>query len=62
LLSLSGVVFAGALIGIPGMTTAIVMIAAASSEGAGANPVVSGAVTTASAAPFLVAAMGLRRY
>jgi hypothetical protein len=40
------------------MTTAIVMIAAASSEGADANPVVSRAVTTASAGPFLVAAMG----
>ena len=59
---LARVAFAGALIGIAGMTTAIVMIAAASSEGAGANPVVSRAVTTASAGPFLVAAMGLPRY
>jgi hypothetical protein len=55
---LARVAFAGALIGIAGMTTAIVMIAAASSEGADANPVVSRAVTTASAGPFLVAAMG----
>jgi hypothetical protein len=55
---LARVAFAGALIGIAGMTTAIVMIAAASSEGADANPMVSRAVTTASAGPFLVAAMG----
>ena len=55
---LARVAFAGALIGIAGMTTAIVMIAAASSEGADANPLVSRAVTTASAGPFLVAAMG----
>jgi hypothetical protein len=55
---LARVAFAGALTGIAGMTMAIVMIAAASSEGAGANPVVSRAVTTASAGPFLVAAMG----
>jgi hypothetical protein len=55
---LARVALAGALIGIAGMTTAIVMIAAASSEGADANPVVSRAVTTASAGPFLVAAMG----
>jgi hypothetical protein len=55
---LARVAFAGALIGIAGMTTAIVMIAAATSEGADADPVVSRAVTTASAGPFLVAAMG----
>jgi Domain of unknown function (DUF4386) len=55
---LARVAFAGALTGIAGMTTAIVMIAAATSEGADANPVVSRAVTTASAGPFLVAAMG----
>jgi hypothetical protein len=55
---LARVAFAGALTGIAGMTTAIVMIAAASSEGADANPMVSRAVTTASAGPFLVAAMG----
>lgn len=40
------------------MTMAIVMIAAADSEGADANPVVSRAVTTASAGPFLVSGMG----
>jgi hypothetical protein len=55
---LARVAFAGALTGIAGMTSAIVMIAAASSEGADADPVVSRAVTTASAGPFLVSAMG----
>jgi hypothetical protein len=55
---LASVAFAGALTGIAGMTTAIVMIAAATSEGVDADPAVSRAVTTASAGPFLVAAMG----
>ena len=55
---LARVAFAGALIGIAGMTTAIVMIASATSEGVDANPVVSRAVATASAGPFLVSAMG----
>jgi len=55
---LARVAFAGAIVGIAGMATAIVMIAAASSEGNDADPVVSRAVTTASAGPFLVSAMG----
>jgi hypothetical protein len=55
---LARVAFAGALTGIAGMTMAIVMIAAATSEGVDADPVLSRAVTTASAGPFLVAAMG----
>jgi hypothetical protein len=55
---LARVAFAGAIVGIAGMATAIVIIAAASSEGAEADPVVSRAVTTASAGPFLVSAMG----
>jgi hypothetical protein len=50
--------FAGALTGIAGMSIAIVIIASATSEGADADPVVSRAVATASAGPFLVAAMG----
>ena len=41
---------------------AFVTLAAASSEGADANPVVSRAVTTASAGPFLVAAMGFAAF
>ena len=59
---LSRVAFAGALVGITGMTTAIVMVSAATTEGADANAVVSRAVATALAGPFLVSAMGLRRY
>jgi hypothetical protein len=55
---LARVAFAGAMIGIAGMATAIVMIATASSEGADADPVVSRAVTTASGGPFFVSAMG----
>jgi hypothetical protein len=55
---LARVAFAGALTGMAGMATAIVMIAAATSEGPDADPVVSRAVTTASAGPFLVSAMG----
>jgi hypothetical protein len=55
---LARVAFAGALTGIAGMASAIVMIAAATSEGGDADPVVSRAVTTASAGPFLVSAMG----
>ena len=55
---LARVAFAGALVGIAGMTTAIVMVSAATTEGADANPVVSRAVATALAGPFLVSAMG----
>jgi hypothetical protein len=50
--------FAGAITGIAGMSIAIVMVASATSEGADADPVVTRAVATASAGPFLVAAMG----
>jgi hypothetical protein len=50
--------FAGAITGIAGMTTAIVIIASATSEGADADPVVTRAVATASAGPFLLSAMG----
>jgi hypothetical protein len=55
---LARVAFAGALTGMAGMAMAIVMVAAATSEGPDADPVVSRAVTTASAGPFLVSAMG----
>jgi hypothetical protein len=50
--------FAGGIIGIAGMTIAIVIIASATSEGADVDPVVSRAVATTSAGPFLVSAMG----
>ena len=55
---LARVAFAGALIGIAGMSIAVVTIAGATSEGANADPVVSRAVATASSGPYLVAAMG----
>ena len=55
---LGRVAFAGALTGIAGMSMALVTMAAASSEGANANPVVSRAVTAAAGGPFLIAAMG----
>ena len=55
---LAHVAFAGAVVGAAGIAMAIVMVGAATSEGADADPVVSRAVTTASAGPYLVAAMG----
>ncbi|MDQ3866671.1 MAG: hypothetical protein M3304_07555 [Actinomycetota bacterium] len=54
--------FAGAVVGMAGMAIAIVMIASATSEGADADPVVSRAVATASAGPFLVAAVGFAAF
>ena len=59
---LARVAFAGGVTGIAGMTTAIVMIASATSEGADVDPVVTRAVATASAGPFLVAAMGFAAF
>jgi hypothetical protein len=56
---LARVAFAGAVVGAAGIATAIVTVAAATSEGADADPVVTRAVTTASAGPYLVSAMGL---
>ena len=55
---LARVAYAGAITGITGITMAIVMIAAAATEGADADPVVSRAVTTAAAGPYFIAAMG----
>ena len=56
---LARVAFAGAVVGAAALATAIVMVAAATSEGADADPVVSRAVAgAASAGPYLVAAMG----
>ena len=56
---LARIAFAGAIVGITGITTAIVMIAATATEGADADPVVSRAVASAAAAgPYFVAAMG----
>jgi hypothetical protein len=50
--------FGGGLTGMAGMAMASVTLAAASSNGADADAVVSKAVATASGGPFLVAAMG----
>lgn len=55
---LARVAFAGGVVGATGLAMAIVMVGAATSEGAHADPIVSRAVATASAGPYLVAAMG----
>jgi len=55
---LAQVAFAGAVVGTASLATAIVMVSAATSVGADADPVVSRAVATATAGPYLVAAMG----
>lgn len=53
---LARVAFAGAVIGMAAMAMAIVIIGAAATNGAHVDPVVSKAVATAAAGPFLVAA------
>jgi hypothetical protein len=55
---LARVAFAGAITGMAGMVMAIVIISGATTEGADANPVVTRAVASASAGPFLLSAMG----
>ena len=56
---LARVAFAGALIGVTGITTAVIIIAGATAPGAEADPVVSKAVASATVVgPFLVGAMG----
>ena len=57
---LARVEVAGALTGITGMTTAIVIIASSDSAGANANPVITRAVASASAGPFLFRRWGLQ--
>jgi hypothetical protein len=59
---LARVAFGGALTGMAGIATASVMLAAAGSNGADVDPVVSKAVATASGGPFLVAAMGFAAF
>ena len=59
---LARVAFGGGLTGMAGMAMASVTLAAASSNGADADPVVSKAVATASGGPFLVAAMGFAAF
>jgi len=55
---LTRVAFAGAVVGITGITMAVVMIAGASAEGGEVDPTVIRAVASATVGPFLVAAMG----
>lgn len=52
----------GALTGMAGMAMASVTLAAASTNGAEVDPVVSKAVATASGGPFLLAAMGFAAF
>ncbi len=59
---LARVAFAGAITGMAGMTMAIVMISGATTEGADANPVVTRAIASASAGPFLLSAMGFAAF
>jgi hypothetical protein len=59
---LARVAFAGAVTGMAGMAIAIVTIASATSEGADVDPVVTRAVASASAGPFLVSAMGFAAF
>jgi len=55
---LARVAFAGAITGMAGMTMAIVIISSATTEGADTNPVVTRAIASTSAGPFLLSAMG----
>ena len=59
---LARVAFAGAITGMAGMAMAIVIISGATTEGADANPIVTRAVATASAGPFLLSAMGFAAF
>jgi hypothetical protein len=59
---LARVAFGGGLTGVGGIAMASVMLAAAGSNGADVDPVVSKAVATASGGPFLVAAMGFAAF
>ena len=59
---LAHVAFGGALTGMAGIAMASVTLAAASTNGADVDPVVSKAVATAAGGPFLVAAMGFAAF
>jgi hypothetical protein len=54
--------FGGAVTGMTGMAMTIVIIASSDSEGANANPVITRAVASASAGPFLVSAMAFAAF
>jgi hypothetical protein len=59
---LARVAFGGALTGMAGIAMASVTLAAASTNGADVDPVVSKAVATAAGGPFLLAAMGFAAF
>lgn len=59
---LSRVVFAGGLVGVASMAMALVTMAAASSDGSKVDPVVSKAVATGAAGPYMTAAMGFSAF
>jgi hypothetical protein len=56
--ALADFAFGGALVGIAGIGVALVTVASATSEGSDADPVAIRAVASASAGPYMVAAMG----
>jgi hypothetical protein len=60
--TLGSAAFGGALVGIAGIGMALVNVASATSAGADADPVAIRAVATASAGPYLVAAMGFAAF
>ena len=59
---LARVAFAGAITGMAGMAMAIVIISSATTEGADVNPAVTRAITSASAGPFMLSAMGFAAF
>jgi len=59
---LARVAFGGAITGMAGMVMAIVIISSATTEGAEVNPVVTRAIASASAGPFLLSAMGFAAF
>lgn len=60
--ALTHAAFGGALVGIAGIGMALVNVASATSGGADADPVAIRAVASASAGPYLVAAMGFAAF
>ncbi len=59
---LARVAFAGAITGMAGMVMAIVIISSATTEGADVNPIVTRAIASSSAGPFLLSAMGFAAF
>jgi len=59
---LARVAFAGAITSMAGMVMAIVIISSATTEGADANPIVTRAIASSSAGPFLLSAMGFAAF